>query len=77
MDNSAPDLQSFLDIACDFPSALGAFADLRRYVRSVHEFLPHTSAQQAVRIKARLQKEDDPVRTGELEYELDVITKDS
>ena len=77
MDNSPLDLQSMLDVACDFPSALGAFAELRRYVRAVNEFLPHSSAQQTVRIKARLRNEDDPVRTGELEHELDVIALDS
>ena len=65
------------DLICEFPFAVGAFAELRRYVRAVHQFLPHASAQQAVRIKARLKQEPDPVRTGELEYELEVTDRDS
>jgi hypothetical protein len=66
-----------LEIACEFPFTSGAFDDLRRYVRAVHEFLPHSSAQQSIRIEAKLKGIDDPVRTGELEHELDVIAQDA
>lgn len=65
------------DLICEFPFAVGAFAELRRYVQAVHQFLPHASAQQAIRVKARLQQDGDPVRTGELESELEVIDRDA
>ena len=76
-DKSIADPFSEFDLICEFPFAIGAFAELRRYVRAVHQFLPHASAQQAVRIEAHLKRETDPVRTGELEHELEVVGRDS
>ena len=65
------------DLVCDFPHSAGTFSELRRYVRAIHEFLPHASAQQAIRVGARLKQEDDSVRVGELAYELETINADS
>ena len=65
------------DFICEFPLATGAFTELRRYVRHIHEFLPHASAQQAIRLEARLQNEADPVAIGEIDYELERINIDS
>lgn len=48
-ENSSADPFVDFDLICEFPSADGAFAELRRYVRAIHEFLPHASAQQGIR----------------------------
>lgn len=65
------------DLICEFPFAAGTFGELRRYVRTVYQFLPHASAQQSIRIEAQLAREADPVRTGELEYELELSAHDA
>jgi hypothetical protein len=70
------DLLDEFDLRCEFPSIGGAFGELRRYVRAVHHFLPHSSAQQAVRLQARITRELDPVTAGELEHDLEVVIND-
>lgn len=65
------------DLVCEFPLAVDTFAELRRYVRTIHGFLPGVSAQKAVRMGARVKRENDPVRIGEIEYELEKINIDS
>ncbi len=74
--NSEDTLDEFYAI-CDFPYAIGAFSDMRRYIRLVNEFLPHGPTQLALRLNARLKRESDPVREGELESELDTINQDA
>lgn len=49
------------DLICDFPWALGTFAELRRFVRVVHQFMPHATDQQTVRLRTRIKAETDPV----------------
>ncbi len=49
------------DLICEFPFAMDTFAELRRYIRAVNDFIPHITAQQGVRIAARIKRESDPV----------------
>lgn len=71
------DLFKEFDLACEFPHTAGAFAELQRYVRTVDQFLPHAASQQAIRIRAQLKRVTDPVRTGELEHELEIAALDA
>jgi hypothetical protein len=58
---------------CEFPWPNAPFVELKRYVRSVHEFLPHMTAQEEIRLRARIKIEGDPVAVGELESELELV----
>lgn len=64
------------DLICDYPFPDGAYAELRRYIRTVNEFLPHASAQKEIRIRAQIKSEEHPVTIGELESELESIKHD-
>jgi hypothetical protein len=75
MDKSR-DIWETFDQLQDFPFPATAFSELKRYVKSVHELLPHISDQQAVRLKAQLAIATDPVVVGELESELERIRVD-
>lgn len=70
------DLDSDFNLICGFPSPIDAFAELKRYMRAVHQFLAHATAQQTVRLQARLKAETDPVAIGEFECELESIKFD-
>ena len=71
------DLFADFDLACEFPWTEGTFSELSRYVRAVHEFLPHSSAQHAVRLRARINATADPVEVGEFESELEEAEHDA
>lgn len=75
--SSMDDLFADFDLACEFPWTEGAFSELSRYVRSVHEFLPHSSAQHSVRLRARINATTDPVEIGEFESELEEVERDA
>jgi len=64
------------DLICDFPFAIDAFAELRRYIRAVNDFFPHVTAQQSVRITARIKRASDPVVQAEMESELEAVGHD-
>lgn len=64
------------DLICEFPFAIGAFAELRRYIRAVNDFVPHVTAQQGARITARIKRTSDPVSVAEMESELEAISRD-
>lgn len=64
------------DLICDFPCAIDAFAELRRYIRAVNDFIPHVTDQQGIRITARIKRESDPVALDEMEYELETVARD-
>jgi hypothetical protein len=72
----SPDAWDTFDRIQDFPFPETAFFELKRYVRSVHEFLPHISEQQTVRIEAQLAAESDPVSIGELKSNLQGVRED-
>lgn len=76
IDSPSNDVFSLLDELCEFPWAIDAFSDLRRYVRVVSDFLPHATAQQAVRLSARIKSESNPVTIGEFESELESVRRD-
>lgn len=65
------------DLICDFPWALDSLAELKRFVRVVHQFMPHATDQQAVRLRARIKAETDPVAIGEFEGELEAVMRDA
>ena len=65
------------DLICDFPWALDVFVDLKRLVRVVHQFMPHATDQQAVRLRARIKAETDPVAIGEFEGELEAVVREA
>ncbi|SCX59772.1 hypothetical protein [Nitrosospira sp. Nsp1] len=65
------------DLIFDFPWAVDSFAELKRFVRVVHQFMPHATDQQTVRIRARIKAETDPVAMGEFEGELEAIMHDA
>lgn len=71
------DLGDVLDILTEFPHATGAFGEMRRYVRSVAQFSDFPSAQAVTRLKAELRKTTDPVREGELQYEIEEAERDA
>lgn len=75
MTNADP--TDILDLLTDFPQAVGAFADMRRYVKLVSEFSDFPSAQAATRLRAELNCTTDPVREGELQYEIEVAEHDA
>jgi len=64
------------DLICEFPFAMDAFAELRRYIRVVNDFVPHAAAQRGVRITARIKRESDPVALSEMESELETVVRD-
>ena len=66
-----------LDLLTEFPHAVGAFAEMRRYVKSVAQFSDFPSAQSITRLKAELRRTADPVREGEIEYEIEVAELDA
>jgi len=66
-----------LDLLTEFPHAAGAFAEMRRYVKLVSQFADFPSAQATVRMKAELNRTSDPVREGELKYEIEVAEQDA
>lgn len=72
---SDPDWDSF-DRMQEFPFPEVALAELKRYVQSVHEFLPHISDQKIVRLRAKISAETDPVAIGEMESEVERISED-
>lgn len=61
------------DLICDFPWAIDSLAELKRFVRVVHQFIPHATDQQAARLRARIKTETDPVAIGEFEGELEAV----
>lgn len=67
------DLWWEFDELCEFPWSNAPFVELKRYIRSVHEFLPHVTAQREVRLQARIKTETDPVAIGEFESELEQV----
>jgi len=69
-------LDDMLDQLCDFPWPIGAFSELKRYIRVVNEFLPYSTAQQVVRLKACINSEDDPVAIGEFKSNIESLTVD-
>lgn len=77
MNSTIDDLFAEFDLACDFPWTEGSFAELHRYVRAVHDFLPHSSAQRAVRLRARIGATNEPVEIGEYESELEEVEQDA
>ncbi len=50
---------------------------MRRYVKLVSQFADFPSAQTATRLKAELRRTTDPVREGELQYEIEVAERDA
>lgn len=72
-DASTNDLFWEFDELCEFPWPNAPFVDLKRYVRSVYEFLPHVSSQQEVRLQARVRAESDPVAIGEFKSEIELV----
>lgn len=75
--SSVDDLFAEFDLACDFPWTEGSFNELHRYVRAVRDFLPHSSAQRSVRLRARINTTTDPVEIGEFESELEEVEQDA
>ena len=69
---SNPGPLDVLDLLTDFPHAAGAFAEMQRYITQVSQFADFPSAQTVTRLKAELNRTNDPVREGELEYEIEV-----
>ena len=65
------------DLICDFPWAIDSLAELKRFVRVVHQFIPHATDQQAARLRARIKTETDPVAIGEFEGELEAVMHDA
>ncbi|MDB5985439.1 MAG: hypothetical protein JWR16_492 [Nevskia sp.] len=61
----------------EFPHSAGAFAEVRRYIGAVAQFADFPSAQTVIRLKAELRKTTDPVREGELLYEIEVAEQDA
>ncbi|OQW68498.1 MAG: hypothetical protein BVN35_19885 [Proteobacteria bacterium ST_bin11] len=76
IDSPSNEVFSLLDELCEFPWAIDAFSDLRRYVKIVNDFLPHATAQQKVRLSARIKSETEPVNVGECESELESVQRD-
>lgn len=74
--NTIVDPFAEFDLICDFPFAIDAFAELRRYIRAANDFIPHVTAQQGVRIAARIKRESDPVTLDEMKYELEAVAHD-
>ena len=66
-----------LDILMEFPHAIGAFSDIRRYVKLVSQFSDFPSSQVATRLRAELNRTIDPVREGELYFEIEVAKHDA
>lgn len=64
------------DLICEFPFAIDTFAQLRRYISAANDFIPHVTAQQGVRITARIKRASDPVSVAEMEAELEAVTRD-
>jgi len=60
----------------DFPFPEVALSELKRYVQSIHEFLPHISEQKIIRLRAKIKAEFDPIAIGEMESEIVRITHD-
>ena len=54
----------------DFPCPESALSELKRYVQSVHEFLPIIPDQKIIRLRAKIKAEFDPVAIGEMESEI-------
>jgi hypothetical protein len=77
METVPPTLDDIFDQLCDFPWPIGAFSALKRYVRVVDEFFPHSTAQQLVRLTARIKSEKDPVAIGEFESEIKSLKDDA
>lgn len=71
------DPTDILDLLTEFPDAGGAFAEMRRYVKLVSLIADFPSAQAATRLKAELNRTTDPVREGELQYEIEVAERDA
>jgi len=70
-----PDWDTF-DRIQDFPCPEIALSELKRYVQSIHEFLPHISDQKIIRLRAKIKAEFDPVAIGEMESEIERISED-
>ena len=75
MSNAGP--TDVLDLLTEFPHAAGAFGEMRRYVKLVSQFADFPTAQAATRLKAELKRTTDPVREGELQYEIEVAERDA
>lgn len=74
--NTIVDPFAEFDLIGDFPFAIDAFAELRRYVCVVNDFILHVTDQQGVRIAASIKRESDPVALAEMEYELEAVARD-
>ena len=74
---ASKDPTDVLDLLTEFPHAAGAFAAMRRYVKMVSQFADFPTAQAATRLKAELARTTDPVREGELQYEIEVAERDA
>lgn len=75
MSNANP--TDVLDLLTEFPHSGGEFGEMRRYVKLVSQFADFPTAQAATRLKAELKRATDPVREGELQYEIEVAERDA
>ncbi len=73
---SNPTSTDVLDLLTDFPHSAGAFAEMQRYIKQVSQFADFPSAQIVTRLQAELKRTNDPVREGELQYEIEVAEAD-
>jgi hypothetical protein len=74
---TSEDPPSILDLLTAFPHSAGAFTEMRRYLRAGAQFSDFPSAQTVTRLKAELRRTTDPVREGELQYEIEVAERDA
>jgi len=70
------DPTEILDLLTEFPYTAEVFAEMRRYVKLASQFSDFPSAQAAARLKAELNRTNDPVREGELQYEIELAEHD-
>ena len=73
---SNPASTDVLDLLTEFPQSAGAFAEMQRYIEQVSQFADFPSAQLVTRLQAELKRTNDPVREGELQYEIEVAEAD-
>ncbi len=64
------------DHLCEFPWPGVACSRLRRYIGAVNEFLPYSTAQQILRLEARVKTEVDPVSIDECKSEIENLRED-
>ena len=75
MKKTAP--ADILDLLTDFPLTADAFSEMRRYVKLVSQFSDFPSIQTTTRLRAELDRTTDPVRKGELQYEIAIAEYDA